>query len=177
MSRAVLVLVVGLCLCAGCGGSKSSAPPTQGTTGASQTTTEAQEPDQDPADFFKESANQAFLGQYGRAWDSLYPSQQALVSRSKYVDCESASNEDTTTYTLDKIEVLDQYDEPVRIGGQAKDVPSKAVTLRMTVSTPELEKPVKVTRTAHAVAVNGEWRWILTPEDYRAYKAGRCPPS
>jgi hypothetical protein len=121
--------------------------------------------------------NQNVLGQYGRSWDSLHPFHQAVVSRSRYVDCQSRGDEDTAGYTVDKTEVLDQYDEPVRIPGQPKDVPSKAVTLRLSVGSPLLKKPVKYTRTVHAVAVNGEWRWILPPEDYRAYKAHRCPPS
>jgi hypothetical protein len=173
MSRAVL-LVLALCLCAGCGGSKSSSQEKQSSSSQAMTTA-AKAPDQDPGDFYKDLVNQQALGQYGRAWDSLHPFHQAVVSRARYVDCQSQN--DTGTFTIEKTEVLDQYDEPVRIPGQTKDVPSKAVTLRLTIGGGGLEKPGTYTQTAHAVAVDGQWRWILKSVDFRAYKAHRCPPS
>jgi hypothetical protein len=175
MIRAALI-VLALCLCAGCGGSKSSAPATQETTAPGATTTAPTQPDQDAADFYKQIVNQNFVGQYGRVWDTLHPFHQSVVSRSRFVDCQSRDS-NSGTYTLDKTEVLDQYDEPVRIPGQPKDVPSRAVTMRLTISGGDLAKPQTLTQTAHAVAVDGQWRWILKPADYRAYKGHRCPPS
>jgi hypothetical protein len=35
--------------------------------------------------------------------------------------------------------------------------------------------PIVVTHTSHAVAVAGHWTWILPPERFAEYRAGRCP--
>jgi hypothetical protein len=34
---------------------------------------------------------------------------------------------------------------------------------------------VVVTQTAHAVAVDGRWRWILSPERFATDRPGSCP--
>jgi hypothetical protein len=122
----------------------------------------------------KEAVNQRVLGQNGRVWETLHPFHQKAASRAEYVDCESG---DSFPGEVKNIEVVDQYDEPLRIPGQTTDTPSKAVTLRITYTVSGFDKPQVDTSTAHTVAVDGEWRWLLTPEDYRAYKANRCPPS
>jgi hypothetical protein len=178
----VAVLVLALSLCAGCGGSDET-KERQATTTTSQattterttteaTTTEASQPQQDAGDFMKEVINQSILGQFGRSWETLYPSHQAVASRSEYVDCESRNQ---NFQGFDKVEVVDQYEEPTRIPGETKDTPSTAVTIRLTVSGPGYDKPQTVNSTVHAIPLNGEWRWTLPTEDYRAYKANRCP--
>lgn len=169
MARVQVALVLALCLCAGCGSSNKAAAPTK----SQATTTEVSKPDQDPADFLKEIINQKALEQNGRLWETLHPFHQAVATRTEFVACEGRT---PTVGEIKKTEILDQYEEPVRIPGQAKDVPSQAVTIRLTLTVPAVDKPQVATATAHAVAVNGEWRWILTPEDYQAYKANRCPP-
>jgi hypothetical protein len=173
MARVQLLVLLVVCLCAGCGGGNEAAEPNQGTTATRATTTEATEPNQDPANFLKEMVNRKAVGQYGRVWEALHPLHQAVALRAEYVDCESR---DPFRGEIRKIEVVDQYDEPLRIPGQTKDVPSTAVSLRVTVKLPLVEKPQVVTSTGHAVAEGGEWRWVMPPEDYEAYKADRCPP-
>jgi len=38
-----------------------------------------------------------------------------------------------------------------------------------------IEGGVVVTQTAHAVAVDGRWRWILSPQRFATYRSGACP--
>ena len=50
---------------------------------------------------------------------------------------------------------------------------STAVTVRITLTDGEDEETS--TDTFHAVAVDGEWKWVLTPAGARAFKQGICP--
>jgi hypothetical protein len=179
MARVASLVLLAVCFFAGCGGDDQApvateTPETTTTEAAPQATTEAKEPVEDAADFLERIVQQRSLGQHGRVWESLHPLHQAVASRAEYVGCEGQNEIDAE---IEDIEVVDQYDEPLEIPGQTADVPSKAVTIRLTVKIPLIEEPQVVTRTAHAVAEDGEWRWILTPEDYRAYQADRCPPA
>jgi hypothetical protein len=76
---------------------------------------------------------------------------------------------------MQKIEVLDVYDETIDLPGGAASTPSKAVTVRLTYMNPLTSKPMTATTTMHAYPVNGHWAWSLTPSYYQAYVAGNCP--
>ena len=168
MTRAFLLVVLALCLGVGCGGGDQKGAPAGGTEA---TPSVASEPSEDPGDFEKEIVTQSRFGQYGRVWQTLHPSHQAVASRAEFVACQSQ----TTPFEGKlEIEVVETSDEPFRIPGQTSDVPSKAVTLRYTVKVPGVDEPQTATSTTHVVAVDGQWRWILTPKDYKAYKANRC---
>ena len=119
---------------------------------------------QSAADFIREVTTQFSRGQSGRLWDTLHPADQAIVSRARYTACQSNSG-----FDLQKVKILDNYTEPVDIAGKA--TPSTAVSVRATAD------DGVTTATMHAVAVNGKWRWILSPADYAAYKQGKCPSS
>lgn len=175
MARAHLLVVLALCLCVGCSGDDQSGAPAEErqATATEAATSEDSEPNQDPGDFLKEIINQRFLGQHGRVWETLHPLHQAVASRAEYSDCEGR---EPSEGGIEKLEVVDTYDEPLRIPGQTADVPSRAVTLRITVKVPALDDPQAITQTSHAVAEGDQWRWILATEDYEAYEAGRCPP-
>jgi hypothetical protein len=73
------------------------------------------------------------------------------------------------------VDVLETYEEPVLLEGSGT-VDSTAVTLRFSYDNPLTGKPAEEHATVHAVAVDGEWKWILRPEDYGAYVKGDCPP-
>ena len=173
-------------LLAGCGGSgeeESLTPPTteaastSGSTRATSSTEEAPaEPDQDPGDFIRTHIERSVKGQYGRVWESMHPDHKAVAPRSRWSRCESEQNDDDEGYELAGVDVLEVYDEPLQIPGQSGEVDSKAITVKISVSHPVLEDPVSVTDTVHAVAVDGEWTWILTPSDYEAFAKGQCPP-
>jgi hypothetical protein len=71
--------------------------------------------------------------------------------------------------SLDRIQVKEVFDDPIDVEGVPERT-SKAVTVRAVFSGGE-----EFTDTAHAVLVDGRWRWVLTPEDLDSYQAGDCP--
>ena len=100
----------------------------------------------------KEVSEQAFLGQWGRMWESLHPDHKAIVSREKYLTCRQ--EEETITSDVD-IDVVDSYEEPILVQGSGT-VDSTAVTLRLSHDHPLTGKPAQSNITAHAVPVDGE---------------------
>jgi len=158
LHRTLLICLLGAALlaAAGCGGSSSSAGP----------------PGQTPGLFMSSLIRQKATGQYDLAWKSLHPLHQQVAPEKVYVKCE---NQTVFPGRLIKIAVVKVKDEPVRIAGERASVASKAVTLRVSVNSPGIPKPVVVTDTYHAIAVDGHWTWILTAENFAEYKAGHCP--
>jgi hypothetical protein len=53
-------------------------------------------------------------------------------------------------------------------------VDSTAVTIRASYDNPLTGKPSEENDTSDAVAVAGEWKWILSPQGYDAYSKGTC---
>jgi hypothetical protein len=147
------VLFVGA-LSAGCGGSGNS-----GGAGSPAATG-----GQSAAAFIRGVTTQFSLGQSGRLWDTLHPADQAVVSRTRYMACQSNSG-----FDLKKIKVLDSYADPIDIAG--KTTPATAVSVRTTAD------DGVTTATVHAVLLQGKWRWVLSPADYAAYQHGKCPGS
>jgi hypothetical protein len=113
-------------------------------------------------DFIRQVTTQFSRGQAGPLWDTLHPADQAIVSRARYMACQSNAGFDLT-----KFKVLQTYADTVDIGGTA--TPSTAVSVRVTAD------DGITTATMHAVKVKGAWRWILSPSDYAAYAKGKCP--
>jgi hypothetical protein len=113
-------------------------------------------------------------GQYQLAWKSLHPFHQRIAPRVEYVHCE---NQTAFPGTLLKVSVVHVKDEPVLIAGESHTVDSKAVTIRVSVRSPGLPRPVVVVDTYHAVPVGGHWTWILTRNNFAEYKSGHCPGS
>ena len=101
-------------------------------------------------------------GQSGRLWESLVPSERAVVSKQRFVACRS-----NTGFRLRTFKVLETYDESVDVDG--RETPSTAVTVQVT------SDDGVTTATMHAVRVSGAWRWMLQPSELAAYSAGRCP--
>ena len=130
---------------AGCGGSSGAGG---GNTSA--------------ANFIDQVTTQFSRGQSGRLWETLHPADQAVVSRARYVECQTNEG-----FDLQKLKVLETYPETIDVAGKA--TPSTAVSLRTTAS------DGTTTATMHAVLLNGKWRWILSAADYAAYKQGKCP--
>jgi len=114
------------------------------------------------ANFIDQVTTQFSRGQSGRLWETLHPADQAVVSRARYVECQTNEG-----FDLQKLKVLETYPETIDVAGKA--TPSTAVSLRTTAS------DGTTTATMHAVLLNGKWRWILSAADYAAYKQGKCP--
>jgi hypothetical protein len=143
---AILALVVGG-LATACAGSSSSGTST-GKESAS--------------DFIKQVTTEFSRGQAGPLWDALYPADQAIVSRARFMQCEGNQG-----FRLKDMKVLDTYSESVDVGGAAER--SEAVTVQVTSDNGV------TTATVHAVKVGATWRWILSASDRAAYRSGKCP--
>jgi hypothetical protein len=145
-AAAILVLGAAAMLSAGCAGSGGGAGSgTQSATG-----------------FIEQVTTEFSRGQSGRLWDQLYPADQALVSRARYVQCEGNEG-----FGLKSVKVLDSFPEPVDVNGVSEH--SEAVTVQVT------SDDGKTTATVHAISSGGGWRWILSPAQRAAYKSGKCP--
>lgn len=116
------------------------------------------------ADFIRQVTTQFSRGQSGPLWDELHPADQAVVTRARYMACQSNSGFDLT-----KFKVLQTYPDTIEVAG--KTTPSTAVSVRVT------SEDGITTATMHAVPVKGAWRWVLSQADYATYKQGRCPAS
>ncbi len=154
MNRVALLTVAaslalgGVSLLAACGG----------TTNATQQKAQA------AGTFVRQVTLEFSRGQSGRLWDQLLPSDQAAVSRSRFVECQANAG-----WNLKSLKILDDYDDAVAVG--AKSISATAVTVRVT------SDDGITTATMHAVPVGSGWRWILQPSDRQAYLNGKCPRS
>jgi hypothetical protein len=132
----------------------------------------ATSPSGGPGRFMVRLIAQKALGRYEAAWKTLHPLHRQVASRAEYVDCERLT---PFPGLLKRVKVTRVFDDPVVLAGMTAPVPSKGVTVRVAVWTPILSMPVVVTHTFHAVAVNGRWTWILTPERFEDYASDTCP--
>jgi hypothetical protein len=130
------------------------------------------QPPDDPAVFLRGIVSGIAANDYGTVWQKLHPAQQRVATRAVYVRCEQLT---PIPGHLDWIRVIAAKDERITVPGDAGMVDSKAVTFRLKLSEPVLKQSVIVTKTAHAVAVDGSWRWILTPERFGIYRTKSCP--
>ena len=152
----IAIACVATVVVAGCGG------------GSSNTAAQSEGPGLFMSSLIREKAT----GQYDLAWKSLHPLHQEVAPEKVYVRCENLT---VFPGRLIKVSVVRVIDEPVQIAGEKDSVPSKAVTLKVSVNSPGIPKPVVVTDTYHAVSVDGRWTWILTKDNFAQYKAGTCP--
>jgi hypothetical protein len=123
-------------------------------------------PDQ-PADEFVDGLfTRIFAGDHASVWEDLYPPHQEVATRDRYVSC---GRQEARIDASAAVEVLDVREERWQVSGEDESRDSTAVTFRITV------QGSGATNTGHLIAVDGGWRWILSPTDYEAFSAGRCP--
>ena len=156
---AITILGAAILVVAGCGG---------GSSGSSDSGAPAQAPGLFMASLIRQKAT----GQYDLAWKSLHPLHQQVAPQKVYVRCENLT---VFPGRLIKVSVVRIKNEPVLIAGEKDSVASKAVTLRVSVDSPGIPRPVTVKDTYHVIPVDGHWTWILTKENFLEYKAGVCP--
>jgi len=123
----------------------------------------------DPAAFMTNLVEEIAANDYATAWQTLHPAQQRIATRDAYVSCESQS---PIPGKLSSVQVVDISDEDVEVAGEGTAA-GKAVRVKLSIA--GLGDPVVLTHTGHAVAVGDHWTWILPPERFAEYKAGRCP--
>ena len=126
----------------------------------------------DPAQFVTGLVQQIAANDYADAWASLYPAHQLVAPREAYVACEAQS---PIPGKLSSVRVIQVSDEQVRVAGEGAAVAGKAVRVKLSIAGTGGAAPIVVTTTSHAVAVADRWTWILPPERFAEYRAGRCP--
>ena len=131
-------------------------------TACGTTTGTSGESPQSAADFVRQVTTQFSRGQSGLLWDTLHPADQAVVSRARYMACQSNEG-----FGLINVQVLQTYADTIDVAG--KQTSSTAVSVKVTAD------DGTTTATMHAIKVNGKWRWILSPAEYVAYAKGKCP--
>lgn len=93
-------------------------------------------------------------GQYGRAYDEIVPTQQALFTREQYISCLTKQHPIVGGVTIKEI-----FTEHVAIPGTDQQLDSTAVTA-------EIEGLFgKNTQTFHEFNINGQWRFSVTDVD------------
>ena len=127
-------------------------------------------PDQDPGAFIAQLVHHVAAGRYAQAWTTMYPPHQQVVARQAYVRCERVT---PFPGTIERLRVLEVFDEQVAVAGQAEKVDSTAIIVRLTVRARDDGRD-RFDSTFHAVAVDGRWTWFLPDQRYAAYAAGDC---
>jgi len=148
LAVAASLAVAGGSLLAACGGTSNATQQRTNAAGA----------------FVRQVTLEFSRGQSGRLWDQLLGSDQSVVSRSRFVECQA-----NTGWNLKSLKILDGYSDAVTVG--AKTIGATAVTVRVT------SDDGVTTATMHAVPVGSGWRWVLQPSDRQAYLKGKCPRS
>ncbi|MGL6279516.1 MAG: hypothetical protein ACRC50_08195 [Gaiella sp.] len=145
---AVVVAVVATTALAA-GGRKPSAATRGGTSSALGS--------RSPVAFLSGVVRQLAANDYARAYETLVPAQQRLVSRSAYVACESRS---PIPGKLTSLDVLGVRNELVAVPG-ATGAPtlSTAVTFALRITGAGTEVDVRLT--AHALRVGARLAWML----------------
>jgi hypothetical protein len=141
-----LLALVGILAVAGCGGGGA--------------------PEQPAGEFVDGLFTRIFAGRHASVWEDLYPPHQEVASRARYVSC---SSREPTIDASAGVEVLDVRDQRWQVAGEQESRESTAVTFRITIA------GSGATSTGHLIAVDGRWRWILSPADYAAFSSGSCP--
>ena len=124
----------------------------------------------DPAAFVQTLIRELGSGQTGKAWEALHPLHRERVPRALYVRCE---RDDGFGGSVTKVDVLQVQQEPATIPGQFGERESTAVTVGITLVTPDADE--RFTLTAHVFESEGDWTWVIGPADYAAYMTGVCP--
>ena len=132
----------------------------------------AKQPADDPAVFLRGIVEQDRRERLRHGLAEAAPVQQRVATRTVYVHCEQLT---PIPGHLDWIRVVASKNERINVPGDNGVVDSKAVTFRLKLSEPVLKQSVIITKTVHAVAVDGRWRWILTPERFGIYRSKTCP--
>jgi hypothetical protein len=127
----------------------------------------------EPAGKYMKSVVKQKLGNdYELAWESLYPRHQRIASLEAYTACESLT---APAGNFVAIKVLRTFNERIRIAGESRKVKTKAVRVRVAVAVATFPFPIMIDQTFHAIAVKGQWKWILSADQYEYYSEGTCP--
>jgi hypothetical protein len=120
----------------------------------------------DAGEFLQRITADHLSGDFSDTWEDLHPAHQELISQIQFVYCgerEPELEEDTTVRILS-------------VQPASKEIPRvperQAQAVRIELRD---EQGVVDSYTAHAVRVDGTWRWVLSDAFVTAVESGKCP--
>jgi hypothetical protein len=120
---------------------------------------------QSAARFAVETQAQLRRGEFRRAWRTLHPAEQRVVSTAQLASCYPRNDfPGTVTFRASQAQ-----DVKWRVPGASEPTDAKAVTVTAT----SLGRP-KDTFTQHVVRIDGHWTWMLSQKFFQNAKNGRC---
>jgi hypothetical protein len=127
-----------------------------------------------PAQRAVQVATASLHGRHGVRWGALHPAYQAVVSRARFIACERKN-----AAALGQIEVVGVQAEGTSVYHTAMPALGKVdvndVTLAITFR-PGTGKQEQIAEVESLwVSYKGRWVHLYSPDEYRAYKAGKCP--
>ena len=159
----ITALAVVLVACGGRGGGEPTEESRSSvSTEAPAATDVPASPSESATDAFERLIDYFSKGQYGRAWDEMHPSQQALIAREDYMLCQAKK---IGGADIEIVDIVDVYSEDAPIPGTGLVLPSTAITFEVRITGGLFEDTT--TDTSHEFDVDGEWRWVVNePDEY-----------
>jgi hypothetical protein len=124
-----------------------------------------------PAAFVSRVLRLIVADDYGAAWNDLFTTHKRVAPKREYVACESLTPVGGKVGAIHVVRVVDRV---LRVPGQAKRLPGKAVTLRVEMLGPAFTSSSSFTHTFSAVRQGEGWAWMLTRARYELYRTNAC---
>jgi hypothetical protein len=122
-----------------------------------------------PVVFLAHTVRLLAANRYSEAWISLNPLQQHVAPFQAYVACESQS---PIPGQLVSLRALHVRNEKVEVVPAQPLVASTAVTFALRLAGAAVPGGVRIVLTAHAVAVDSRWTWIMPSARLKLYRQG-----
>jgi hypothetical protein len=112
--------------------------------------------------------------QYGKVWATLHPRYQRVTTRAFWESCKRKEAQKRAGIGWYSVRAIDAYPDRMKLP-LLGTVRVTAVTLLARI-TDRTGVTGTIIDTHLWVKVGSHWKGLWTPEQYRAYKAHRCPP-
>jgi hypothetical protein len=123
------------------------------------------------ARFLLSSIEDKVDGDWGRAWQSLYPLHQRIAPRDAFTRCESAT---PFPARMESLRVVHVRAAEVRVPGLPHALPGVAIEVEVELAWYGPRDPIVFRHTFHLVPVHGRWTWLLSPSRFRLYAHHAC---
>jgi hypothetical protein len=127
-----------------------------------------------PAQRAVQVAKASLKGQHAVRWAALHPKYQAVVSKARFVACERRN-----AAALGRIAVVSVDAEGTSVFHTAMPALGKVDVNDVTLAVAFRRgagKPLQLAEVESLwVLYKGRWVHLYSPEEYNAYKAGKCP--
>jgi len=112
--------------------------------------------------------------QYGKVWATLHPRYQRVTTRAFWERCKRKAAQEIETFEWLSVRAIDAYPDRVTLP-LLGTIRVTAVTLVANVNHRYPYASGTFFDTHLWVKVGSQWKGLWTTEQYRAYKAHRCP--